>query len=114
MDTNRFVRCLTRGLSQTTSNLLAIRLGVSNPSATEAYPISDWPDFSNHLQSDWCWNYSDSNYICESDFNHRFNYKRSCVWENNINNINTCTYYSQSIVPKYQNFDYKTDNTLYW
>lgn len=117
MDTIRFVRGLTKGLSQTTSNLLSIRLGVNNPTATDAYSVSDWPDFSNHFHNDWYWMYSESNFS-DSDSNLGFvNDKHCCNWEiNSTNNSYNSDYYNDCYVqkPHVQNMDYKSINHVYW
>lgn len=116
MEPSRFLCSLTKGLSQTTSNLLAIRLGITTTQTTETYAISEWPDFSN-FYSDWRWPYNRNNENLRQVYDTRMN----AWWENN--NVYNCKYNNcnySNLTPKnncnsnFENMDFKTLNTLYW
>lgn len=122
METDRFLRGLTRGLSQTTSNLLAVSLGINiSPVTTESYPASEWPDYSNQMCTDWYKNYRTSIYNSDSDSNSlSTNDNRSCMffWDNNyLVNENSYKYYGETYVPKYsnlQNLEFKGFHSTDW
>lgn len=112
MDTERYLRNLTRGLSQTTSNILGMSYGIVSPTISDVYPASstEWTNFSNQYAQQprsayYCQSDSDSNSTVINDNNN------SCMffWNNNyLVNENSYKYYNE--LPKYaqlQNIDFR-------